>query len=167
MARNSTTTRRIFGGKEPQATFAEVGSAAYARPLGNPNDQAVAETLAVGAAAAVVAVLLVALVTPGRAQEKPDAADSAKVLSCVKSAGAAARDRERCIGVVADPCAERDDAQSTADQVACAARELADGIGANPGDRRRPLRVLARRPRGRLQGRYRPIPPTPTPSRSR
>lgn len=48
MARNSTTTRRIFGGKEPQGTFAEVGSAAYARPLNNPADQATAETLAVG-----------------------------------------------------------------------------------------------------------------------
>jgi uncharacterized protein YecT (DUF1311 family) len=71
---------------------------------------------------ACVALALAA--TPSRA-EKPDAADSAKVQSCVKSAGAATRDRERCIGVVADPCAERDDAQSTADQVACAARELA------------------------------------------
>ena len=69
-------------------------------------------------------VALALAVTPSRA-EKPDAADSAKVQSCVKSAGAAIRDRERCIGVVADPCAERDDAQSTADQVACAARELA------------------------------------------
>jgi uncharacterized protein YecT (DUF1311 family) len=70
-----------------------------------------------------VCIALALAVTPSRA-EKPDAADSAKVQSCVKSA-AETRDRERCIGVVADPCAERDDAQSTADQVACAARELA------------------------------------------
>jgi uncharacterized protein YecT (DUF1311 family) len=69
-------------------------------------------------------IALALAVTPSRA-EKPDAADSAKVQSCVKSAGAEMRDRERCIGVVADPCAERDDAQSTADQVACAARERA------------------------------------------
>ena len=60
--------------------------------------------------------------TPSRA-EKPDAADSAKVQSCIKSAQG--RERERCIGVVADPCAEDDKAQSTADQVACAAREFA------------------------------------------
>lgn len=48
MARNSTRTRRIFGGGEPQATFAQIGSAAYARPLNNPADQMVAESLAVG-----------------------------------------------------------------------------------------------------------------------
>lgn len=48
MARNSTTTRRIFGGGEPQPTFAQAGSAAYARPLNNPADQMTPETLAVG-----------------------------------------------------------------------------------------------------------------------
>lgn len=48
MARNNTNTRRIFGGAEPQPTFAQVGSAAYARPLNNPADQMVPETLAVG-----------------------------------------------------------------------------------------------------------------------
>ena len=71
-----------------------------------------------------VCVALALAATPSRA-EKPDAADSAKVQSCVQSAGAGMRERERCIGVVADPCAEKDEAQSTADQVACAARELA------------------------------------------
>src|SRR5262245_63663846 len=66
--------------------------------------------------------------TPSRA-EKPDAADSAKVQSCIKSAQG--RERERCIGVVADPCADDDKAQSTAGEVACAAREFAvwDEIG--------------------------------------
>jgi uncharacterized protein YecT (DUF1311 family) len=57
--------------------------------------------------------------------EKPDAADSAKVQSCIKSAGAAPRDRERCIGVVADSCADAPGAESTAGQVACATREFA------------------------------------------
>ncbi len=71
-----------------------------------------------------VALAFALAATPSRA-DKLDAADSAKVQSCVKSAGAAMRDRERCIGVVADPCAEKEDAQSTADQVACAAREFA------------------------------------------
>jgi hypothetical protein len=56
---------------------------------------------------------------------KPDAADSAKVQSCIKSAGATTRDRERCIGVVADPCADAPGAESTAGQVACAMREFA------------------------------------------
>lgn len=48
MATFSTATRRIFGGGEPQPTFAQAGKAAYARPLNNPADQYVAETLAVG-----------------------------------------------------------------------------------------------------------------------
>jgi hypothetical protein len=46
--RNSPTTRRIFGGGEPQPTFAQVGALAYARPLNNPADQMVPESLAVG-----------------------------------------------------------------------------------------------------------------------
>ncbi len=48
MARNSPTTRRIFGGGEPQPTFAQAGALAYARPLNNPADQMVPESLAVG-----------------------------------------------------------------------------------------------------------------------
>jgi uncharacterized protein YecT (DUF1311 family) len=73
-------------------------------------------------AVVLMGVALVLAATPSRA-EKPDAADSAKLQSCIKSA--AGRERERCIGVVADPCADDDKAQSTADQVACAAREFA------------------------------------------
>lgn len=73
-------------------------------------------------AALLMGAVLALAPTPSRA-EKPDAADSAKVQSCIKSA--AGRERERCIGVVADPCADDDKAQSTADQVACAAREFA------------------------------------------
>ena len=69
----------------------------------------------------ICATLLLAT-TPSRA-ETPDAADSAKVQSCIKSAEG--RERERCIGVVADPCAEDSKAQSTAGQVACATREFA------------------------------------------
>jgi uncharacterized protein YecT (DUF1311 family) len=38
---------------------------------------------------------------------------------------AGAREQERCIGIIADPCAEGENAKSTADQVACAAREHA------------------------------------------
>src|SRR4029450_4096564 len=70
----------------------------------------------------LICVALVLTATPSRA-EKPDAVDSAKVQSCIKSAEG--RERERCIGVVADPCAEDDKAQSTAGQVACAARGFA------------------------------------------
>lgn len=47
MSRNTSRTRRIFGGKEPQGAVADVGSAAYARPLNNPTDQDASETLAV------------------------------------------------------------------------------------------------------------------------
>jgi uncharacterized protein YecT (DUF1311 family) len=70
----------------------------------------------------LICAALVLAATPSRA-EKPDADDSVKVQSCIKSAQG--RERERCIGVVADPCADNDKAQSTADQVACAAREFA------------------------------------------
>ena len=73
-------------------------------------------------AALLIGAALALAPTPSRA-EQPDAADSAKVQSCIKSAQGP--ERERCIGVVADPCAEDDKAQSTADQVACAVRELA------------------------------------------
>src|SRR4029453_19637665 len=57
--------------------------------------------------------------------EKPDAAHSAKVQSCIKPAGATTRGRERCLGVVADPCADAPGAESTAGQVAGAMREFA------------------------------------------
>src|SRR5262245_20475217 len=75
-------------------------------------------------AALLIGVALALAPTPSRA-EKPDADDSAKVQSCIKSAQGRERERERCIGVVADPCAEDAKAQSTAGQVACAAREFA------------------------------------------
>jgi len=56
---------------------------------------------------------------------KPDARDSTAVQSCIKSAAGDRQKQERCIGIIADPCADRGDAQSTADQVGCAAREHA------------------------------------------
>jgi hypothetical protein len=46
MARNSTRTRRIFGGKEPARDPTD--TTVYQRELLNPADQAVAETLPVG-----------------------------------------------------------------------------------------------------------------------
>src|SRR3954471_24186049 len=69
-------------------------------------------------------VLMLAATASRCETAKPDAADSAAVQSCVKSAAGGSQ-RERCIGIIADPCADRPDAQSTADQVACAAREFA------------------------------------------
>jgi uncharacterized protein YecT (DUF1311 family) len=75
-----------------------------------------------GKAVLPMGLALALIATPSWA-EKPDAADSAKVQSCIKSAEG--RERERCIGVVADACAEDDKAQSTAGQVACAGREFA------------------------------------------
>ena len=48
-----------------------------------------------------------------------------RLQSCIKSASGGSRERERCIGIIADPCTEQPDAQSTAGQVACAAREFA------------------------------------------
>src|SRR5262245_20760522 len=57
--------------------------------------------------------------------EKPNPRDSAAVQSCIKSARAGSQQQERCIGIIADPCAKRPGAESTAGQVACADRELA------------------------------------------
>lgn len=81
---------------------------------------------------AILAVLIALALTATAAQaeraksgtDKPDARDSAAIQDCIKSA-AEPREEDRCIGIVANPCADRDDAKSTADQVACAAREHA------------------------------------------
>jgi uncharacterized protein YecT (DUF1311 family) len=56
--------------------------------------------------------------------DKPAARDSAKIQDCIKSAGGPS-EQERCIGIVADACVKDNNAVSTADLVACAAREYA------------------------------------------
>ena len=75
-------------------------------------------------AVALACAALMIAAGPSRA-EKPASADSAKVQSCIKSESGGPRAQESCIGLVADPCADNPDAQSTAGQVACAAREQA------------------------------------------
>ena len=77
-----------------------------------------------GNALVLACVALMLAATTSRA-ETLTARDSGAVQSCIKSAGNDREQLERCIGVVANPCAEEPDAQSTADQVACAARERA------------------------------------------
>jgi len=57
--------------------------------------------------------------------DKPSPRDSAAIQSCIKSARGGPQQRERCVGTIADPCAKRPGAESTAGQVACADRELA------------------------------------------
>jgi uncharacterized protein YecT (DUF1311 family) len=57
--------------------------------------------------------------------DKPNPRDSAAIQSCIKSARGGPQQQERCIGIIADPCAKRPGAESTAGQVACADRELA------------------------------------------
>jgi len=57
--------------------------------------------------------------------EKPAARDSATIQDCLKSATGGPLQQERCIGIVADACVEKENAMSTADMVACAAREHA------------------------------------------
>src|SRR3954447_2453546 len=66
------------------------------------------------------AVLLLAATASRCETAKPDAADSAAVQSCIKSAADGSQ-RERCIGI----CADQPGAESTAGQVACAAHENA------------------------------------------
>ena len=80
---------------------------------------------AIKASILACAALMLAPSTSRCETAKPDAADSAAVQSCIKSASGGSRERERCIGIIADPCAEQPDAQSTAGQVSCAAREFA------------------------------------------
>jgi uncharacterized protein YecT (DUF1311 family) len=82
--------------------------------------------MAFGRVALAVATAL-ALTAHGAAAEpaKLDARDSAKIQSCIKSVRGDVRRADRCIDIVTDPCLKRPDAQSTAGQVACAARELA------------------------------------------
>ena len=70
------------------------------------------------------AVLMLAATASRCETAKADAADSAAAQSCIKSAGGGSQ-RERCIGIIADPCADQPGAESTAGQVACAAREFA------------------------------------------
>ena len=80
----------------------------------------------VAAKAGLVACAVLMLTATGSRGEsaRPDAADSATMQSCIKSASGRP-ERERCIGIIADRCAEQPDAESTAGQVACAAREFA------------------------------------------
>jgi uncharacterized protein YecT (DUF1311 family) len=70
---------------------------------------------------------LALLAAPAVAQDddKPDAKVSAAIQDCIKSAGTDAAKRESCIGSIATPCLQRDETRSTADNMACIAREQA------------------------------------------
>src|SRR4051794_5467071 len=104
-------------------------------PNGTLEDRAmhgrVAETVVLAGA-----VLMLAATASRCETARPDAADSAAVQSCVKSAGGGSQ-RERCIGIIADPCADQPGAESTAGQVACAAPGKA-GWGDNPEETHTP-----------------------------
>jgi uncharacterized protein YecT (DUF1311 family) len=85
------------------------------------------------ASRSIPAVLIALALTATAAQaeraksgaDKPAARDSAAIQDCIKSATGGPLQQERCIGIIADACADRADAVSTADMVACAAREHA------------------------------------------
>jgi uncharacterized protein YecT (DUF1311 family) len=74
--------------------------------------------------AGVLAFLAALAVSPALAQDKPDARASATIQDCVKTKSATGMG-ETCIGIVSNPCLERNDAPSTADMVNCVAREQA------------------------------------------
>ena len=60
---------------------------------------------------------------PAAAQTKETSArDVAVIQSCLKSKPQA---QDSCIGIIADPCLEKDETRSTADKNACTDRELA------------------------------------------
>ncbi|MCK9913987.1 DUF1311 domain-containing protein [Microbacteriaceae bacterium K1510] len=73
--------------------------------------------------ALVACLVLGAGLVPAAAQTgKPSAKDTAAIQSCLKSKPQA---QDSCIGIIADPCLEKDETKSTADQNACNDRELA------------------------------------------
>src|SRR5215470_6487303 len=72
------------------------------------------------------ALALAIVLSPGSSAAQsaaPRARDVAAVENCLKSPRGRELKGERCIGVIADPCLKN--ARSTADQNACADRELA------------------------------------------
>jgi uncharacterized protein YecT (DUF1311 family) len=79
---------------------------------------------ALSLSASLVAAVMIVLPLDGALAETaaPNARDVAAVQDCLKSQRGRDLKGERCIGVVVDPCLKR--ARSTADQNACADREL-------------------------------------------
>ncbi len=77
------------------------------------------------ALSALVAAGVLLAAAPGIAQNPKQAGNDSKAIqSCVKNVkGSVARNGERCIGIVADPCLKRPGALSNADMAACAGRE--------------------------------------------
>src|SRR4051794_41476935 len=99
---------------------------------------------------AAFAVLLLAATASRCETARPDAADSAAVQSCIKSAAGGSQ-RERCIGTIADPCADQPGAESTAGQGAWAARAKA-GLGDNLNQTHRPPpAALAAQPKNKMR----------------
>ena len=76
--------------------------------------------------AGISLAVLLSLAGQSMAQsDKPDPRNAAAVQNCLKAAKDKPQGGEACIGVVADPCLESDDARSTADMVKCSSREHA------------------------------------------
>jgi uncharacterized protein YecT (DUF1311 family) len=74
--------------------------------------------------AALALALIFAAAAPALAQDdKPDPKASAAIQDCIKSHSGPDADWESCIGIVSNPCLERDETRSTADSIACINRE--------------------------------------------
>lgn len=70
-----------------------------------------------------LAMLLLAGLVPAAAQSsKPSAQESAAIQDCLKSK---AGQEDACVGIVSNPCLDREDTKSTADMNACIDREVA------------------------------------------
>lgn len=72
---------------------------------------------------AFVSIILLSLSGAAYAQEKLRADDSQKIQECIKANDSKNLGTEQCIGVVANPCLETPDGQSTAGQAGCYRRE--------------------------------------------
>ena len=73
-----------------------------------------------------IAIFLIAFVTltgTAHAQLKLLAEDSRAIQSCIKEQGSRNESPERCIGIIANPCLDRPDGQSTLGQIQCYQRE--------------------------------------------
>jgi uncharacterized protein YecT (DUF1311 family) len=73
-----------------------------------------------------IAIFLIAFVTlmgTAHAQLKLLAEDSRAIQNCIKEQGSRNESPERCIGIIANPCLDRPDGQSTLGQIQCYQRE--------------------------------------------
>ncbi|HVZ54328.1 MAG TPA: lysozyme inhibitor LprI family protein [Pseudolabrys sp.] len=74
-------------------------------------------------AAAIIAMVLTLAPGAYAQSSRPGVNDTRDIEDCIKSSGADVSKAERCIGIVSEPCLNKDKTRSTADMNACIDRE--------------------------------------------